>query len=126
MGDRGFVVIAFPPDGHGVRRGLAVYTHWGGATIVEDASAAARYARPRVGDPPYFARMFVDHFTKSARDKEVGFGIIPVDNADNFDAFGNGGDYEWYVLVDSLTGDVVRKEVEDVRGPVVRGGCEGV
>lgn len=105
MGDRGFAVVAFPSD-DGPRPGVAVYTHWTGSSVIEDATIAAEAASKRAGDPSYFARIFIDQFTKQSRDEETGHGIVPVADVSKFDPEYNGGDYAEHALVDSQTGKV--------------------
>lgn len=77
MGDRRIVVLEFPEE---FGADLALYTHWGGSQA-EDAVetiTASKEFRARAGDPTYQARIFVDQFTKDARDQETGYGVFPV------------------------------------------------
>ena len=62
---------------------LYVYTHWHGSEFEEMAMEAILAAYPRWDDHMYATRIIVDQLTKSARDQETGFGLMPGPNAED-------------------------------------------
>lgn len=62
---------------------LYIYTHWSGEALPRLAEDALRKARPRLGDEAYWTRIVVDQITKSARDKETGFGLMLTPDAED-------------------------------------------
>lgn len=104
MGDRRIVLLEFP-EGFGAD--LALYTHWGGSEAEDKVTAIveSKSFRSRLGDETYAARIFVDQFTKDARDEETGYGVFPVLKGADPMRFAENS-YSGIITVDLRTGDV--------------------
>jgi len=77
MGDRAMAEII---TGEG---SLYVYTHWCGSELPENAKEAIRFAQNRWDDTPYAIRILVDQLTKGGRDRETGYGLMLVPDAED-------------------------------------------
>jgi hypothetical protein len=104
MGDRRLVLLRFPDK---FSADLAVYTHWRGseaADLVSDITNTDPF-KERVGDITYAAKIFVDQFTKDARDQAIGYGVFPVMHGEDPTRFAE-NEYPGLIVVDLETGEV--------------------
>jgi hypothetical protein len=82
MGARGNVYITDSategynaPHFEGGKRGIYLYSHWGGHELPADVQAALRAGRGRWSDDMYLTRILIDQITKDARDELTGYGV---------------------------------------------------
>lgn len=55
--------------------GVALYSHWGEDSMVQDLALALRHAAPRKSDESYYIRMAVSFLLNEAVMEETGFGL---------------------------------------------------
>ena len=71
MGDR--AVVGFRT--HADAPTLYLYSHWGGATVLEDLAEALYVARDRWNDPTYATRICVSQIIGQRWNVETGYGL---------------------------------------------------
>lgn len=74
MGDRGNIYMKNPDGDDGTKRGVYLYSHWGGSglPLIVKAALAKKW---RWTDDSYLTRIIFDEMTEEQQGQETGYGI---------------------------------------------------